>query len=131
MGALPPLGFHAIPHSSSHMAIIEFVLLSTPPDLSVYKTGQSSSGFSVMQLRQRVADRLPMLDWDTDDFPLDGERSQLHSEILSVIQKLQSSNCESKLYYRVTRDDDREEISYPQLINLLKSEIDYDQQQHD
>lgn len=113
------------------MAIIEFYVLSTPRDVGVYAFARSISNASTQQLRHRVANGLPLLTWDTDDFPLTVERNQFYSRILSEVGRLESCDCDSQLVYRVTPTDPAEEVTREELGNLLQSDSEYEEQERD
>lgn len=113
------------------MAIIEFLLLDAPRDVGVYTIARSITDESTMQFRKRVADGKTLVQWDTDDFPLDSERAEHHDQIRASVSKLTSCDCDYQLFYRPSSDDDAEQISAEQLNNLLESEIEYENQERD
>ena len=113
------------------MAIIEFVLFDVPRDVGVYTIARSITDESTMQLRKRVANGTPLVKWDTDDFPLTLERSEHYDQIRTSIARITSCDCDFHLLYRISPDDDAEQISLEQLNNLLESDIEYDRQERD
>ena len=113
------------------MAIIGYVLQGPPDDVGVYTIARSITGESTVQLRKRAADGKPLVNWDTDDFAIASERASHHDSIRHWLAKLTSCDCEYELHYRPSSDDESERIGIDQLHNLLDSEIQYEQQEHD
>ena len=113
------------------MSIIEFLLLDAPRDVGAYTFARSITNESTMQLRKRVANGQPIVQWDTDDFPLDSERTEHQDQIRRSVAILTSCDCDYQLFYRPSPDDDADQISAEQLKNLLESEIEYRKQERD
>ena len=113
------------------MAIIEFVLLDAPRDVSVYMHARSITRVSTIQLRKRGEDGTPLVKWDTDDFPLNLERAEYYDQIRDSASRLASYDCDYNFLYRPPPNDDAEQISIEQLNNLLESDIEYEKQERD
>ena len=113
------------------MAEIAFTLDSSPRALGVFTIVRSTTGQSIMDLRNLVSDGKPIIKWDTDDFPLDSDRVEHYNRIRDSITKLASCDCGYRLFYRPSSDDNPELVSIAQLNNLLESEIEYEAQDRD
>ena len=55
---------------------------------------------SLSDIRQRVADGVPVVKWDSDDYALDDDRETCHARILADIKRLRASGCELWFRYR-------------------------------
>ena len=113
------------------MAIIEFVLLDVPRDVSVYTHARSITQVSTIQLRKRVEDGTPLVKWDPDDFPLNLERAEYYDQIRDSASRLASCDCDYNFLYRSSPNDDAEQMSIKQLNNLLESDIEDEKQERD
>jgi hypothetical protein len=113
------------------MALFQFELRGTPTDVAVFTIARTITGQSIMELRQRIATGEPLLSFDFDDFPISTERSEHYEQIRTSIEKLTSCNCDHFLLYKYDASDLSEIVTYEQACNLLKSDMQYREQDRD
>jgi len=112
------------------MSVFEAAIGNNSTSTAVLQFIRKSTEVSLAEIRQRIAEGLFVLCWNTDDYPLDGDRQSLHNRILADIQRLRTLGCELRFQYRPTVGDVPETVTYQQILNLMETDIEMDNSDH-
>ena len=112
------------------MSVYEAAIVNTDATAAVIACVRRITDLSIADIRQRIADGAVLMEWDSDDYPLDGDRESIHGRILADIESLRSAGCTFQLHYRPAPGDDPEPVTYDQMLNLMQSDVDFDNSDH-
>ena len=82
------------------MSVYEATISGDSASVPVIQCVRQLTDLSLSDIRQRVADGVPVVKWDSDDYALDDDRETCHARILADIKRLRASGCELWFHYR-------------------------------
>jgi hypothetical protein len=113
------------------MSVYEAAVNGSSASVALIKCLRELTDLPLSEIRQRITDGVAVVTWDADDYPLSGDRETHHQRILAEIERLRSTGCDLRFHYRPAADDDAESVTFDQILNLMASDIEYDNQEHD
>jgi len=113
------------------MSVYEAAVNGSSASVALIKCLREVTNLSISEIRQRIADGVTVVTWDADDYPLSDDRETQHRRILAEIERLRSTGSDLRFYYRPAADDDAESVTFDQILNLMASDIEYENQERD
>ena len=112
------------------MSVYEAAIVDTEPSTGVIQAVRRITDLAIPDIRQRITDSQPVVTWNADDYPFDGDRDTIHQRILAEITSLHDAGCALAFQYRPAPDDLAEDVTYDQMLNLMQADIDFDNSDH-
>ena len=112
------------------MSVYEAAIVDTEPSAGVIQVVRRLTDLAIPDIRQRVTDAQPVIAWNADEHALDGDRDTIHRRILSEIASLRDAGCALAFQYRPAPDDPAEDVTYDQMLNLMQTDVDFDNSDH-
>ena len=112
------------------MSVYEAAIVDTEPSTGVIQAVRRITDLAIPDIRQRITDSQPVVTWNADDYPFDGDRDTIQQRILAEIASLHDAGCDLAFQYRPAPDDLAEDVTYDQMLNLMQADIDFDNSDH-
>ena len=113
------------------MAVYSIGYGTQQPTPELLRAIRSHSRASIGQLKEALLQGESVATFDTDDYTTDDSAENQTAQVRVALVALSKITQGSWVRYSPSPDDDFEEVTLDEALNLLQSELDYLDQEHD